>query len=58
MDDIDKKHDLLIHVIIGASDFAKIKTQTMLSIGKSGEPVTIMSPGHEPVSTYALLTSN
>eukprot|EP00794_Sanderia_malayensis_P001494 gene1494-biopygen1238 len=64
MDDEDKKDDLPIHVIIGASDFAKIKTPTKPRIGRPGEPIaeltnfgwTIMSPGHEPVSTNALLT--
>eukprot|EP00794_Sanderia_malayensis_P002764 gene2764-biopygen2282 len=64
MDDEDKKDDLLIHVMIGASDFAKIKTPTKPRIGRPEEPIaeltnfgwTIMSPGHEPVSTNALLT--
>ena len=64
MDDRDQKEDLPIHVIIGASDFAKIKTPTKPRIGKEGEPIAeltnfgwvIMSPGRESVSTNALLT--
>ena len=64
MDERDQKEDLPIHVIIGASDFAKIKTPTRPRIGKEGEPIAeltnfgwiIMSPGRESVSTNALLT--
>ena len=51
MEDIDTKSLLPVHVILGTSDYAKIKTH----IGAIGEPVaeytlfrwTIMSPGSE-----------
>ena len=55
MDDMDEKGELPIHLIIGASEYAKIKTETKPKIGKPGEPVgeltkfgwTIISPGSE-----------
>ena len=53
MEDTDDKEELPIHLILGASDYAKIKTPTQPRVGESGEPVgeltkfgwTIMSPG-------------
>ena len=55
MDDTDDKAELPIHLIIGASEYAKIKTETKPKLGKPGEPVgeltkfgwTIISPGSE-----------
>jgi len=55
MDDEDTKQELPIHVIMGASEYAKLKTSTVPRVGKPGEPVaeltpfgwTIMSPGAE-----------
>ena len=55
MEDTDTKSLLPVHVILGASDYAKIKTRELQRIGAIGEPVaeytlfgwTIMSPGTE-----------
>lgn len=55
MEDTDTKSLLPVHVILGASDYAKIKTSTSQRTGAIGEPVaeytlfgwTIMSPGTE-----------
>ena len=55
MEDTDTKSLLPVHVILGASDYAKIKTSTSQRTGAIGEPVaeftllgwTIMSPGSE-----------
>ena len=55
IEDNDTKSVLPIHVILGASDYAKIKTPKPQRTGAIGEPVakytlfgwTIMSPGTE-----------
>ena len=55
VEDYDEKEELLIHVMIGASEFAKIKTNEPARVGKICEPVTeltklgriVISPGHE-----------
>ena len=55
MDDEDTKLELPIHVILGASEYAKLKTNTLAKVRKPGEPVveltsfcwTIISPGTE-----------
>ena len=55
MEDTDTKSLLPVHVILGASDYAKIKTRESQRIGAISEPVaeytlfgwTIMSPGTE-----------
>ena len=55
MNDGDKKPELPIHLILGASEYSRIKTDTKPRIGKAGEPVaeltslgwTIMSAGKE-----------
>lgn len=55
MEDTDTKSLLPVHVILGASDYAKIKTRESQRTGAIGEPVaeytlfgwTIMSPGTE-----------
>ena len=55
MDDKDSKDFLPVHLILGASDYAKIKTETAPRVGALGEPIgektklgwTIISPGKE-----------
>ena len=55
MGDQDSKDILPVHLILGASDYPKIKTETAPRVGALGEPVgektklgwTIMSPGKE-----------
>ena len=55
MDDTDEKADLPIHLILGASEYARVKVNSMPRIGKLGEPIaelthlgwTMMSPGKE-----------
>ena len=64
MDDMDTKPHLPVHLVLGASEYAKIKTSTSPKIGLSGHPVaekttlgwTIMSPGHEHETSTTLLT--
>ena len=64
MDDMDTKPHLPVHLVLGASEYAKIKTSTSPKIGLSGHPVaekttlgwTIMSPGHEHETSTILLT--
>ena len=67
MNDNDKKSNLPIHVILGASDYSKIKTATKPKIGQPLEPIaerttlgwTMMSSGCEPnlAQTYLTRTS-
>ena len=40
MNNIDEKEQLLVHIIPGASDFAKIKMEKNTRVGKIGEPFT------------------
>ena len=55
MDDEDTKPELPIHLILGASEYSRIKTHTKPKIGKSGKPIaelttlgwTMMSAGKE-----------
>ena len=55
MNERDTKPELPIHVILGASDYVKIKMQTCPRVGKINEPIAektrmgwvIMSPGRE-----------
>ena len=64
MDDTDTKQELPVHLILGTSEYTKIKTKTTPKLGKPGEPVaeftqlgwTIMSPGKEADLTKMLLT--
>ena len=66
MDDVDEKDNLPVHIILGANDFAKIRTSEKLRVGRRGDPVaeftrfgwTIMSPGASAGSTNAFLTLN
>ncbi|PFX28961.1 hypothetical protein AWC38_SpisGene6275 [Stylophora pistillata] len=64
MADRDEKPELPVHIILGASEYAKIKTETIPKIGRAGEPVaeltkfgwTIMSPGKEVDLSNMFLT--
>ena len=64
MDDTDEKEELPIHLILGASEYAKIKTPSQPRVGQTGEPVgeftkfgwTIMSPGTDDDFTKMLFT--
>ena len=55
MNDKDTKAELSMHMILGASDYARIKVQEMPRVGSPGEPVAeltqfgwvIISPGNE-----------
>ena len=54
-EDPDTRTQIPIHLVLGASDYAKIKTTTAQKVGKPGQPVaektllgwTVMSPGKE-----------
>ena len=56
MEDSDKKQALPVHLILGASDYAKIKTIEAQRVGEMGQPIAeknkfgwaVMSPGKEP----------
>ena len=39
IDDTDEKSELPVHIILGACDFSKIKTDTGLKVGKPGQPI-------------------
>ena len=39
MDDTDNKASLPIHMILGASEYARIKTKDVLQIRSPGEPI-------------------
>ena len=62
--DVDTKEALPLHLILGASEIARIKTDQVPSVGSPGEPVaeltrfgwTIMSPGKEPDLSNLLVT--
>ena len=55
MNDTDTKAELPIHLILGASEYTRIKVQEMPRVGQPGEPVAeltrlgwvLMSPGKE-----------
>ena len=63
MEDLDRKERLPVHIILGASDYAKLKTDRPPKVGESGQPVaeltrlgwTIMSPGKETINTSNML---
>ena len=38
MNDTDEKEQLPVHIILGASEFAKIKMEKSPQVGKIGEP--------------------
>ena len=64
MDDLDTKDVLPVHLILGASHYARIKTETAPPIGALNEPIakttklgwTIISPGKEVDLTAMLMT--
>ena len=64
MDDGDTKSELPIHMILGASEYSRIKTDTRPRIGKTGEPIaelttlgwTMMSAGKEAHLSSVYLT--
>ena len=64
MDDVDTKSELPIHLILGASEYSRIKTDTKPRIGKAGEPIaelttlgwTMMSAGKETNLSSVYLT--
>ena len=64
MHDCDSKQQLLVHLILGASDYLCIKTDEPARVGQPGQPVaektklgwTIMARGHEIDCTAMLLT--
>ena len=64
MDDDDTKAEHPVHIILGASDYVKIKTENKPRIGRPGEPVAelaqfgwiIMSPGKEVDLSNMFLT--
>ena len=64
IDDTDIKPNLPIHVILGVSEYSKIKTNSSPRVGEPGEPIaeltsfgwTIMSPGAETNLSSVYLT--
>ena len=57
MNDVGTKSRLPLHILLGAGDYAKVKTESVPKIGEPGQPVAeltkcgwiIMSPGKEPM---------
>ena len=66
MEDNDKKSELPIHLIFGASEYSRIKTETKGRIGKPPEPIAkltvpgwaMMSSGKEPGLSNVYLTKS
>lgn len=66
MADVDEKPQLPIHLILGASEYAKVKTATKPRVGQPGEPVaeltkfgwTLLSPGTEDDLTKTLFAKS
>ena len=65
LNNIVKKKELPVHVILGVSDYAKIKMQERPTIGQPGDPIAeltrfgwfIVSPGHENNLTHLLFSN-
>ena len=65
MIDKDEKAELPVHLVIGANEYTKIKTENAPKIGRQGEPIaektkfgwTIMSPGNEENVSEMFLTA-
>jgi hypothetical protein len=59
LDDPDNRLEIPIHVVLGASDYAMIKTTTAQRVGLPSQPIvektllgwTVMSPGREEVDS-------
>ena len=66
MDDVDSKPMLPVHMILGASDYSRVKTTTPAKVGDDGKPVAektrlgwiIMSQGRETNHSYLMLTKS
>ena len=66
VNDPDNRLQIPIHVVLGASEYAMIKTTTSQKIGSPGQPVaeetllgwTVMSPGKEELESPVLLTQS
>ena len=66
MDDEDTRQMLPVHIMLGANDFAKIRTGERLRVECRGDPVaestrsgwTVMSPGADSGLSPALLVVN
>ena len=66
MEDNDQKAELLINVILGVGEYSKIKTKTMIKVGKQNELIaekthlgwTITTPGKDREVTSMMLTRN
>ena len=64
MEDSDNKEYLPVHVILGASEYANIKTKGDVKVGQKGEPVAkytafgwvIIAEGKKRISNYFMLT--
>ena len=64
LDDRDSRPEIPIHIVLGASDYAMIKTTTAQKVGLPGQPIaertlfgwTVMSPGREETDGPILLT--
>ena len=64
MEDMDRKPEVPIHIVLGASDYTRIKTKNLPRIGEVGDPVaelpalgwTIMSPEKEMELSSIYLT--
>ena len=62
----DTSPEIPIHVVLGASDNAMVKTTTAQKVGLPGQPITertllgwiVMSPGSEEVDSSVLLTKS
>ena len=64
VDDVDLKRELTVHLILGTSEYARIKTETTPKTGKPAEPIVElthfgwipMSSGSQPLLTQMFLT--
>ena len=64
INDTDTKKELPVHVILGAGDYTKVKTQERARVGQPGEPIAeltkvgwvVISPGQETSVTKMLLS--
>ena len=64
IDDVDLKKELPVHLILGKSEYARIKTETTPKMGKPAETIAeltrfgwiFMASGSEPLLTQIFLT--